>query len=74
MNIPEGVYGIEKGAFAGCKNLENINIPSTVAFIEEGAFEGCDMLVSKKIELWNLISSTNKSKAKFLETIKSYKQ
>ena len=74
VTIPEGVFGIEKGAFAGCKNLVKINIPSTIAFIEEGAFDGCDALSSNNPEVWNQICSTNKSKAKFLDDIESYKQ
>ncbi len=44
VEIEEGITGISKDAFRGCKRLENITIPSTVVEIGDSAFAGCSNL------------------------------
>ena len=46
IEIPEGTYMIENGAFENCVNLESVVIPDTVTRIEDSAFKGCRKLRS----------------------------
>ena len=41
IEIPDGVDGIEDGAFAGLAGLRSVYIPASVTYIGESAFEGC---------------------------------
>ena len=71
VKLPDGIFGIEKGAFAGCTALETINIPTTVEFIEDGAFEGCVCLAEVNPALWQRICAMPKSKSGFLNEIEA---
>ena len=42
--IKDGVTGIGKNAFRGCKELESVKIPGSVESIGDSAFYGCDSL------------------------------
>ena len=44
--IPEGVTGIEEGAFFSCENLTSVTLPSSLTSIESFAFGGCGNLTS----------------------------
>ena len=44
--VPEGVTGIEMGAFAHCINLTHIEFPSSLLFIDSEAFMDCTGLTS----------------------------
>lgn len=36
------VIGVERGAFAGCTNLEKVTLPASLVMLGMGAFSGCD--------------------------------
>ncbi|MGN0501774.1 MAG: leucine-rich repeat protein, partial [Ruminococcus sp.] len=55
--VPESVTSIESGAFANCKNLENITIGDNVQNIGESAFENCSNLKSIALTNVEVISS-----------------
>lgn len=42
--IPNGVKDIDRGVFAGCKNLTNVSIPGSVNSIGGNAFLSCEKL------------------------------
>lgn len=42
--LPEGLEGIERGAFYHCTKLKEINIPVSLKVIGEESFAGCDSL------------------------------
>ena len=44
--IQDGIFGLEKSAFANCKNLEKVIFPDGLNYIEEGCFQGCTSLRS----------------------------
>jgi hypothetical protein len=47
--INDGVTGIGRRAFAGCRNLASVTIPGSVTSIKGGAFAGCHSLISISI-------------------------
>ena len=47
--IPEGTTKINRGAFAGCKSLENVTLPNTLEYIDEYAFYECPNIRVLKI-------------------------
>lgn len=44
--VPEGITGIEMGAFADCINLTHIEFPGSLLFIDTEGFMGCTGLTS----------------------------
>ena len=46
ISIPNGVTGIDWGAFAYCINLESVTLPNSVTSIGNRAFYGCSSLTS----------------------------
>ena len=42
LKIPNGIVGIEKGAFRNCLLLESVEIPKSVKYVD--GFESCEML------------------------------
>ena len=71
VKFPKSIVAIEKGAFKGCKKLDNIEIPNTVIRLGERAFSGCSSL--KNITLSNNLyelSSYLFENCTSLETIK----
>lgn len=58
--IPEGVIGIDNGAFLGCTSLEVITIPASVTKINKKIFEGCDNL--KKIRCYQNTAGAKRAK------------
>ena len=44
ITIPDGITGIEMGAFEGCSNLTSITIPESVTEIGYQVFSGCSRL------------------------------
>ena len=44
VSIPNNIYRIEDGAFAGCKKIVGITIPKSVQYIGSSAFYGCSSL------------------------------
>ena len=61
INIPEGIIGLGKACFSGCKNLVQITIPKSVYIIDEYVFTNCENL-----ETINIYHTHDK----FLENIK----
>ena len=54
--IPEGVTGIDLGAFDDCKSLTSITIPKSIRYINSSAFSGCDfsgITYEGTMEEWN---------------------
>ena len=44
--IPDGITGIDSGAFASCTQITSVTIPDSVATISDYAFSGCTNLTS----------------------------
>ena len=49
LSLPEGLTGIGRGVFLGCRNLESVTIPEGVAFLGNDAFNACLNLKSVSI-------------------------
>ena len=57
--IGEGITGLGRQDFYGCKNLTTVSFPNTLTFIEDSAFAGCTSLNS--ITLPSSITKINMS-------------
>ena len=69
--IPDDITIIERYAFSGCNNLENINISNNVTKIENYAFKGCSSLTNIAIpEGITYIGAETFSGCSSLKTIK----
>ena len=44
--IPDGITGIDSGAFTSCRQITSVTIPDSVATIGDSAFSGCTGLTS----------------------------
>ena len=62
--VPEGVYYVEDGAFAGCTSLSTVTFPAGTNMKEmfKGVFSGCTSLVSITLpqglgEIWDFFFS-----------------
>ncbi len=53
LTIPDGVTGLGRSAFLGCKALQSIDIPNSVTEINEWAFLGCSALQSINVSADN---------------------
>ena len=52
----ENVFGIAKGAFAGCAALQEVYLPATLRYISDSAFRSCKKLTTVKTHENSVVS------------------